>query len=201
MADTLENNNPKPTVILQNKPSFFQNLKSLLISRKALIILISLILVSIVAAAIITRNVLINLPSSTAPQPAVQTTTPTQIAKPAVSAILTAVCNIDKANNPLVYEVKDVLPSLRQIDLKGYVKQVNLDKAKNIASITLNSINGQQSYEFAVENILEQVYSGSKTLKPSDLKPLDNVLAAFNCNPKINSEWTFSRMNLSKPQK
>lgn len=201
MADTLENNIPEPTVIWENKPSFFQNLKSLLLSRIVLIILISLIPVLIVTAAIISGNVSINLPSSTIPQPTDPPSALISNPQPAVSATLAAVCNIDKADNSLVFEIKDLLPSLRQIDLKGYVKQVNLDKAKNMAAITLNSIDGQQSYEFAIENILEQVYSGSKTLKPSDLKPLDNILATFNCNPKLNSEWTFSRMNLSKSQK
>lgn len=117
-----------------------------------------------------------------------------------VPAMLTPICDIDRTN-PLVFEVVDALPNLRQIDLKGYIRKVEISQDAKMATVTITSIDGKQSYEFEIENILEQVFSGAKALKPSDLKPLDNVLATFNCNLQKGSGWKFSRMNLSGAQR
>lgn len=123
------------------------------------------------------------------------TITPTPISTPTLPPPNLLFCNIQKEDNPLVSNITNVLPNLREIDFSGNVFKAIFEQDTATATITLVSFDGQQTAEFTVPQA-ETVY-GKTEQKIADLKPLDNVLLAYNCNPsdpKKTAELTLSRI-------
>lgn len=200
MADTLENNIPEPTVILQNKPSFFQSLKSFFLSRIVLIILFTLVLFLIVLAAIFISRFSSQLPSEQTISPPTQPT-----AKPKQAEVIKSYnsqnfdqCLFDKTKDKLITIAEKQKDGTFFIGMSGNIMdiQTNLDQTK----VTLTAPDGSSAYQFTLPNNERIVLESSQSkiaVAVSNLKTFLSVQVFGICDPKVvGNKLTINQINI-----